>query len=332
MKVFSLRRFAAFYAIITVTQAAAADPLPAITRDSGTVHVLFLGNSFTGRHNLSELVKAMIEAGNPNVKFEVTTVIYGGRTMADHWRLHSQNFINFEKLTIEQEKATLASLDKMIAADPNDRYATAAKQRHEGLLKLLAGPRHKWDIVVLQSYRDDTIGAESKYVEYVPRMAELVKAQGGRTVLYETTPDTQNEKPLTSPPDAAPVQKKEAVIAELAKRVDAIAVPMAQVAFHCQRIRPDLTLRYVNDGHLNKTMAYLTACTFYAALCDRSAEGVVVDTVTDTRSLDDKRRDLDRDGKPITQKFSPKDCADLQKIAWDGLKQFKALGTRSKPR
>src|SRR4051812_27774482 len=106
MKIFSIRLLAAFFAImIPVTPAVAADPRPAVTPDSGTVHVLFIGNSFTGRHNLSALVKAMMEAGNPNVTFDVTTVIYGGRTMADHWRLHSQNFINFEKLTVDQEEA-----------------------------------------------------------------------------------------------------------------------------------------------------------------------------------------------------------------------------------
>jgi hypothetical protein len=297
---------------------------PPITPSTREVKVLFLGNSFTARHNLAQLVKSMIEAGNPHCKFDVTTVIYGGRTPADHWRLHSQNFVNFSTLTVEQEKASIADLEEAVRTDPSDKYAASALNRyHRPLLESLAGPRHHWDLVVLQSYRDDVDGEQSKFVEFVPKFAELIKAQGGRTILYETTPLTQNEKPLTTTPDPRPVREKEAVIAGLAKRVDAIVVPMATVALRCQTVRPDLTLRYVNDAHLNKTMAYLTACTFYGALCDRSPKGLSIDTVSDTKPRDAKHPDQDQDGNPLTQKFSPKDAADLQRIAWEGLQQFR---------
>ena len=72
-------------------------------------------------------------------------------------------------------------------------------------------------------------------------------------------------------------------------------------------------------------MAYLTACTFYAALFDRSPEGLPIDTVTDTRFLGDKQRDKDRDGGPIRRTFSAQDRADLQRIAWDGFQQFQEI-------
>ena len=97
------------------------------------------------------------------------------------------------------------------------------------------------------------------------------------------------------------------------------------VAMHSQTVRPDLTLRFVNDGHLNQTLAYLTACTFYAALFDRSPEGLPINSVTDIRFLDDDHRHLDRDGKPITRRFSPQDCADMQRIAWEGLQAFRKI-------
>src|ERR1044072_9151605 len=118
------------------------------------------------------------------------------------------------------------------------------------------------------------------------------------------TPDTQNEKPLEAPPDPAPVMEKARSIAALARRIDAIVVPMSVVALRSQTVRPDLTLRFVSDSHLNQTMAYLTACTFYAALFDRSPEGLTVDSVTDIRFLDDSHKDLDRDGGPLQRQFS----------------------------
>jgi len=290
-----------------------------------SLNVLFVGNSYTARHDLPQLVKAMAEAGQPGLAFDVSTVIYGGRTLKDHWRLGTQNFVKLASLTAEEEQATIQSLRAAIKKDPKDRYAPGALKRHLELVKSLDKPRRKWDIVVLQSYRDDTMGEQSPYIEYAPKFAELIRAQGARVVLYETTPTTQNDKPLTTPPDAVPVLAKERAIAALARRIDATVVPMAVVALHCQTVRPDFTLRFLNDAHLNQTMAYLTACTFYGALFNRSPEGLPVDKVTDIRFFNDREKDKDRDGAPITRVFSAKDRADLQRLAWEGLQKFKAL-------
>ena len=190
--------------------------------------------------------------------------------------------------------------------------------------------RKKWDIVVLQSYRDDVQGEKSLYVEYAPKYAELIKAQGARVVLYETTPLTQNAKPLTAPPDSAPVIEKAKVIAALAKRTNATVVPMSIVGLRCQTVRPDMPLRYVNDGHLNQNMGFLTACTFYAALFNRSPEGLPIDTVDDHFPPKDGKPAVDPDGKVFKRTFSGKDLADLQRIAWEGLKQFQELAASAK--
>ena len=288
------------------------------------LEVLFVGNSFTACHNLAQVVKTLAEAGDPNLSFNVTSVIYGGRRLVDHWRLGTANFVRLWELTASEEQATVKSLEDMVAKDPKDKYAAAALVRHRDLNKNLERMRKKWDIVVLQSYRDDVDGEKSLYVEYAPKYAELVKAQGGRVLLYETTPFTQNAAPLTSPPDSSAVVAKAKVIASLAKRTDAMVVPMSTVALHCQTVRPDLTLRYVKDSHLNQTMGYLTACTFYATLFNRSPEGLLLDTVNEDRSKDGKPA-LDPDGGPLKRTFSPKDRADLQRIAWEGWKEFQKL-------
>jgi hypothetical protein len=301
---------------------------PALAADaptSGTLRVLFVGNSYTGRNNLAELVKSMAEAGNPGLKVEVTPVTYGGRRLVDHWRLRTQNFVKITTLTADEEKATIKSLQETIDKDPKDNYAKSAFYKHQQLLKSLDSTPQKWDYVVLQSYQDDLDGEKSLYVEFAPRFAELIKAQGGRVILYETTPRTQNAKPLTAAPDSAPVLQKEAVIAALAKRIDAAVAPMSIIALRCQTQRPDLTLRYVNDGHLNQTMGYLTGCAIYAAMFDRSPVGLPIDRVTDTKPLDPEHKDLDQNGDPLVRKFSDKDRADLQRIAWEGIQQFKEL-------
>jgi len=242
----------------------------------------------------------------------------------DHWRLGTPNFVRLWELTAADEQAPIKSLEEWIAKEPDYKYAPSALRRHQDLSKNLEKMRKKWDIVILQSYRDDLEGDKSLYAEYAPKYAEMIKAQGGRVVLYETTPTTQNAQPLTAPPDPAPVLAKAKAIAALAKRCDATVVPMSMVGLHCQTVRPDMPLRYVNDGHLNQTMGYLTACTFYATLFNRSPEGLPINTVDDLPPKDGKPA-LDPDGKPFKRTFVGKDLADLQRIAWEGLKQFQQL-------
>jgi hypothetical protein len=77
-------------------------------------------------------------------------------------------------------------------------------------------------------------------------------------------------------------------------------------------------------------MAYLTACTFYAALFDRSPEGLPVDSVTDIRFFEEKDKTRDRDGGPITRTFPAKERAELQRIAWEGLREFRKLAASAR--
>lgn len=292
-----------------------------------TLNVLFIGNSYTARHNLSTVVKAMAEAGNPGLTFNRTDVIYGGRTLKDHWRLGTQNIVSQATVTEAEEKATIAALEKAVAADPKDKYAASALARHRALLPELESHRQPWDIIVLQSYRDDLTGDPTPYAQYAPKFAALAKAQGARVVLYETTPTTQNEKPLTAAPDPAPVLAKTRAIAALANSIGASVAPMALVTQRCQEQRPDITHRFINDAHLNQNLAYLTACTLYAAIFEKSPVGLPMDSITDIRTFEGKPADKtkDRDGLPLTRTFSDKDRADLQRIAWEAWNEFQKL-------
>ncbi len=143
-----------------------------------SMNVLFIGNSYTARHNLSEVVKQMAEAGNPGLTMNVSTVIYGGRTLADHWRLGTQNIVNLHSLTPDAQAMTIASLAETVAKDPSDSHAKSALTRHRKLLDELDSPRPAWDVIVLQSYRDDTEGAKSRYAQYAPKFAALAESQG----------------------------------------------------------------------------------------------------------------------------------------------------------
>jgi hypothetical protein len=282
--------------------------------NSEQLNVLFIGNSYTARHNLATVVKDMAEAGNPGLTFNTTSVIYGGRTLKDHWRLGTQHIVNQHSVTKEAIEATVEIL-KEASKDAKDRYAPAGLKRQSAFLKTFKSNRDKWDIIVLQSYRDDLNGDDSLYMQYAPKYAELAKAQGARVILYVTTPTTQNAEPLTSAPDKKPILTKSKSIAKLANRLGAL------VAHRSQTQRPDLPLRFINDAHLNQTLSFMSACTLYAAIFDRSPQGLPINEVTDIRFLENDKT-KDRDGLPITKRFSKKDQADLQRIAWEGYQEF----------
>jgi hypothetical protein len=65
--------FATAILVSSVTSAAERSPQAAKQKQK-KLNVLFIGNSFTAGHNLALLVKAMTEAGDPDLSFDVTTV------------------------------------------------------------------------------------------------------------------------------------------------------------------------------------------------------------------------------------------------------------------
>lgn len=319
--------------LLTTVLALCVLPFAAFAQDSPTgdtaakekLRVLFIGNSYTARHNLAEVVETIAEQRNPKLDFQPTTVIYGGRRLVDHWRLGTANFVDLHSVTTPQVQSTIDQLAERLRQEPSDRHAKSAISRQRKLLGELKQPRHRWDVVVLQSYRDDLDGDDSLYHQYAPKFAELAKQQQARVVLYETTPTTQNAEAIASAPDREPVLVKARSIARLAKSLDARVAPMSMIALQCQTDRPDVALRFINDAHLNQTMAYLTACAIDAAIFDRSPEGIQLDSITDIRFWKDKDKTRDRDNLPITREFNEKDRGDLQRIAAHGIDAFSEL-------
>lgn len=290
-----------------------------------TMKVLFVGNSYTGRHHLSQVVESMAEAADPDLDFQVTTVIYGGRRLVDHWRLGTQHIVSQHRVDEAEINKTIRTLEETTKQDPSDSHAKSGIKRQRAFLENLSSTRDKWDVVVLQSYRDDLDGDDSLYVKYAPKFAELAHEQGAKVILYETSPTTQNNDPITEKPDGESVKSKARAIARLANRIDANVAPMSLVGLRCQTQRPDMTLRFDNDAHLNHTMAYLSACAIYSAIFDRSPVGLPTDSITDIRFFNDKEKDKDRDGEPITRTFDSVDRSDLQRIAWESRQEFSKL-------
>jgi len=321
----SYREFGKRYAVAYLKLVGESSTAPAVFPTAGPVRVLFLGNSFTVRNKLPEVIQAMAAAGQPSRKLVPTIIAYGGRTMKDHWNLHSQTWVTLPALTEVELEQSIIELKQQSEKDPENGNIRRSLQRHEGLRATLKEARPKWDYVILQSWQDTAGGMTSGYVEYARRLATLARRNGAKVVFYDTAPETLNAAPLTEPPPRAPAEERARMLTTLAAEFDGLAVSVPLAVWHCQTQRPELTLRYTKDFHLNQTTAYLTAATFYAVLFAQSPEGLPVKEVTDTRVDDPAHPERNPDGGPQLKIFDDDVRLFLQRTAAKAVSDFRDL-------
>jgi hypothetical protein len=325
----SISRFSLLLAWL-VPLACAADPEPSAPEP---LRVLFIGNSFTFRHDLPALVARFAATGEVKRTVQTTAITYGGHILKQHWQLHSQNWVRWHELTEDEVNRSLGELRAQGEKQQEKRPDFAgAVRRHEDLRKALMRPRPKWDYVVLQSYRDAATGVDSEYFAYARRFAALVRAQGATPIFYDTAPETQNAEPLARPPPREPAEARARMVAQLASEFGGIAVPMPLIAWHCQTARPEIALRYRQDAHPNQTMAYLTAAAIYAGIFKRSPEGHPLSEVTETKVVDRAHPDRNPDGGPQRKVFADADRQFLQRVVQEALADYHRLAATAAAR
>lgn len=319
--------------------------LPSFLCAGEDIDILFLGNSFTQRHDLPDLVEKILEEGDPDTKVNTSRVIYGGQNMFKHSTYYfSQSFIEESTITPEEIAARIERMKGFLQSEnpPNPeewdahwtslglkgkvpfaeihRHIQSAIKRHEELLA--NNPKTKWDYVVLQSWRDVSEDPEQGYAKYATKLAKIAQQQGAEVILYMTSPGTQNQKPVSEPVAPEIADRDIAVALELVKRIQPRAVvPVPLAVKMIQTGSTGLVFRYVNDGHPNQTCAYLTANLFYAAFTGKSPEGLAFDTVVENKVKGGK----DPDGGEPQVVFSGETKAGLQKMAHETVREFQRL-------
>lgn len=313
------------------------------------INILFLGNSYTARHNLPDLVETILEAGDPSTDVQVSRVIYGGQNMFKHSTYYySQSFLEQSTITDEVIKARITAMKGFLESEaaPNEaeweahwsavgrnipfadihRHIRRAIANHEALLR--ENPRTKWDCVVLQSWRDVIPDPNQGYAKYATLLAEIAKAQGTEVILYMTSPETQNQDPVSEPVNEDSSDRDTSVALALRRRLNPRAIVPVSLAIKNIQRGPhngsngtDLVFRYQNDGHPNQTCAFLTTNLFYAALTGKSPEGLDFDTVVENKVKNGK----DPDGGEPKVVFEGPEKAYLQRMAWDTVKEFEAM-------
>ena len=337
-----------FRIAITFLAVASAHPTSA-----KTLNMLFLGNSFTARHDVAGLVEKILEEGDPATDVQVQRVIYGGQNMFKHSTYYfSQSFIEQSTLSNKQINERIATMKEFVKSDtpPNPEewqqhqaalgksypfakihsHIARAIKNHEALLQ--DNPKTKWDYVVLQSWRDVSNQPNQAYERYATKLAEIAKVQGADVILYMTSPETQNEDPVAEPYNVASADRDTAVGRRMKKALQpkaVIPVPLAIKNIQtddADKPGTDLVFRYHNDGHPNQNCAFLVAKLFYAAITGKSPEGLTFNSVTENKLKNGK----DPDGGEPTVVFDNKEKTYLQRMAYEAVLEFNGKTKASK--
>lgn len=305
------------------------------------IHILFLGNSYTQRHNIPDLVETILEEGDPETDIHTSRVIYGGQNMFKHSTYYfSQTFLEQSTITEAEIQARIAKMKTFLQSDTapdkeewDNHWASLGKTKvpfaeihrhiekaianHEALLK--DNPKTEWDYVVLQSWRDVASEPNQAYAKYATRLARIAKKQGTEVILYMTSPETQNEDPVTEPLHPESAERDTAVGLALRKSLQPKAiVPVPLAIQKIQENGTDLVFRYHNDGHPNQTCAFLTTNLFYAAFTGKSPEGLDFDTIIENKVKNGK----DPDGGDPKVVFEGKTRNYLQRMAFEAVQAF----------
>jgi hypothetical protein len=163
---------------------------------------------------------------------------------------------------------------------------------HNGALRRIR--EGDWDIVVLQEYVPGipTRSVDSFYTNgHI--LDDAIRASGAKTVLYMTWPERLHA--WASLDDIAAAHRRLAT--ELGANVAPVGIAMARALAE----RPDMTFLDWDGVHTTWQGAYLAAATIYAALFQRSPEGL-----------------------PYHLGISDDDATFLQRIAWETVSDWQA--------
>ncbi len=309
------------------------------------INVLFMGNSFTFRHDLPSLVKQVFEEGQADLTVNVERIVYGGQDLFRHHELYfSETAVRLNSIAIPEIEEKTAAIESMLTAGKPPAFYNAYWEKagleprpwennRKNLMNALKtqkilnqrikdGERVKWDYLVLQSWLDVVADVDAGYGEYAQKWAKLAEQEGVKVILYITAPHAQNQAPVTEPVELERTDMEMKTIQQLSKRIKPHAVvPVALGIKNIQQGGTDLKFRYVNDGHPNQYCAYLTANMFYASFFKESTEGFAFNTVVENKSKGrGAGKDPDGGDAKVVLEGSTKTL--LQKAAYDAVLEF----------
>lgn len=146
----------------------------------------------------------------------------------------------------------------------------------------------KWDVVVVQEYSANPWTKKASMFEYGKKFDAEIKKQGAKTLLYMTW--AYQDKPELQ----ATIRK---AYRDLAAETGAEVAPVGDAWEAALAADPKLSLHVKDKKHPTPAGSYLAGCVFYAALFQKSPEGL-----------------------PPQVKLTDEEVRPLQSIAWRTVK------------
>ena len=127
-----------------------------------------------------------------------------------------------------------------------------------------------WDVVIMQGHSLGPISEDTAdpFRSTARKFARTTRRQGARPVFFMTWAYTDRPEMTARLDDA---------YTAIGRELEAEVVPVGLAFAAVTAERPDIALRTNDRRHPSLAGTYLAACTFYAALYDRSPEGVPYD-------------------------------------------------------
>jgi hypothetical protein len=144
-----------------------------------------------------------------------------------------------------------------------------------GFKKVMSGD--DWDVVVMQGHSLGPISNETAaaFRKAARKFSRIAKKQGTRPVFFMTWAYAGKPE-MTAQLDKA--------YTDIGRELDAQVVPVGLAFAKVVAARPDIALTTNDDRHPTLAGTYLAACTFFAALYDRSPEGLDYNAGLDART------------------------------------------------
>jgi len=220
-------------------------------------------------------------------KDDTTRVLFVGNSYTYFWNLPQQvaTLAAFEKIHIHTQQSTSGGVN-LGQHWRGDKALQTRRILREG----------SFDIVILQDHSRRAIEAPDSLLLFGEQWAAQIRGAGARPYLYLTWAREWNpymQQPITQ------------TYRELARRTDAVVVPVGPAWMRALELRPDLPLYDPDGSHPSPTGSYLTACVMYAVLTGQSPLG-----------LPERIRTTDADGEVLYLNIqSPENARFCQEVA-----------------
>ena len=284
------------------------------TKASGeTVRILFVANSYSHWNHLPRLLEEFVKAGQKR-EAEVMPFTSAGAPLS--WHLKDGRAMKWltgdTKGFVDGAEKRVTKLRDQIAKDPEkgEGYAGPLKiklkdELREKEVELARAKNPGWDFVFLLFFTDDYAADDKEIGQRVKTFVEAAREHKVTPIVWLPWGGTED-------------------LQRYAKLARDLKVPLVPTSFAEQmnktgKLAATTSLKW-GGGHPDARTTYLYACMFYAAMFDKSPEGLPVYKL---RGYSAKEAELD---------LTPEEASKLQRSAWEALQAYRKLEASLAPR